>query len=105
MHSGSGSIYCAKFCLDLEPEPKLFQNRNRNRDKSLRFHNTVHNKASQNLKTIGSKSTYWSDFKILQKIFSSRDKIPLKPEKLHNSHLLFFEEISLNSSLSHKKSF
>ncbi len=59
MHSGAGSINCAKFCLDLdpEPEPKLFQNRNRTRNKSLRFHNTVNYKASQNLKTIGSKST------------------------------------------------
>jgi hypothetical protein len=31
---------CAKYCLDPEPEPKLFQSRNWNRDKALRFHNT-----------------------------------------------------------------
>ncbi len=30
----------AKFCLDPDPELKLFQSRNRNRDKALRFHIT-----------------------------------------------------------------
>jgi hypothetical protein len=30
---------CVIYCLDPEPDPKLFQSRNRNRNKLPRFHN------------------------------------------------------------------
>jgi hypothetical protein len=40
----------AKYCLDPVPEPKLFQSRNRNCNKSLRFHNNVRNDQDPNPK-------------------------------------------------------
>jgi hypothetical protein len=45
----------AKYCLDPEPEPKLFQSPNRNHNKSIRFHNTVKKRKKLDLKTQKSR--------------------------------------------------